>query len=128
MHGKNTYFNLDSTDISTYLKNKTLDESTDNVDVSTFGDDAKEHIPGLDDGTISLEGPWDETIDELIDSHDGGGEQAFIYCPAGNTSTYVKYTGNCIFTSYNISGGNDQETKFTATYQVTEGVTEGTVT
>jgi hypothetical protein len=46
--------------------------------------------------------------------------------PEGSTSTYVKYTGECILTSYEKSGAIGDVVTYSAEFQVTGAVTRGT--
>ena len=123
--GGNGYLKVNSNDLSTFLKSTGLDNPTDTIDVSTMGSTAKSYITGLEDGTIPIEGPWDSTVDSYIAGIKGSAK-AFEYGPAGNTTGDIKYSGNAILTSYNISNGMSNEITFSATLQVTGGVTRGT--
>ena len=55
-----------------------------------------------------------------------GVKKPFTYGPAGNTAGMVEYSGNGILTSYNIGNDISGEVRFSATFQVTGGVTRGT--
>ena len=123
--GGNGYLKANSNDLSTYLKSGGLDAPLDTIDVSTWGSTAKSYITGLEDGSFSLDGVWDATVDGHIAGLKGSAK-AFEYGPAGNTAGMVKYSGNAILTSYNISNGMSNEITFSATLQVTGGVTRGT--
>lgn len=123
--GGNGYLLVNSNNLSTYLKSGGLDAPLDTFDVSTWGSTAKSYITGLEDGTFSLDGVWDATVDGYIAGLKGD-SRAFEYGPAGNDQGYVKYSGNVILTSFNISNDLSGEIKFTATLQVTGGVSRGT--
>lgn len=123
--GGNGYLKVNSNVLTSYLKSTGLDNPMDTIDVSTMGSTAKNYITGLEDGTIPLEGPWDATVDGYINGIKGAAK-VFEYGPAGNTAGMVKYSGNVILTSFNVSNDMGSEIKFTATLQVTGGVTRGT--
>ena len=123
--GGNGYLELDSNNMSIYLKSGGLDSTLDTIDVSTWGDASKDYITGLEDGSFSLEGVWDETVDGYM-SVMKGVKKPFTYGPAGNTAGMVEYSGNGILTSYNIGNDISGEVRFSATFQVTGGVTRGT--
>jgi predicted secreted protein len=129
IHGKNGFMSVNTDDVSTYLDSAGLDKSLDTAEVSTFGMDDKEYIAGLRDATFSLEGKWDATIDGLMadveTEIETAGVVAFEYGPAGNGNGLVKYSGNAIMTAYNIQGGVNGEITFSASFQVTGGVTRG---
>lgn len=126
-HGKASYVNLDDaggspTDISAYITGVSLPRSADVVDVTTLGDASKDYIGGLLDGTLSMEGKWDDTIDAILAAALGVAK-TFIYGPAGSTGGYVKYTGEAIMTGYELESSLDGAVSFTAEFQVTGGVT-----
>ena len=129
IHGKNGFMSVNTVDVSTFLDSAGLDKSLDTAEVSTFGDDDKEYIAGLKDATFSTEGKWDATIDGTMAAIEteisANGVVAFEYGPAGDTSGNVKYSGNAIMTAYNISQNINGEITFSASYQVTGGVSRG---
>ena len=127
IHGKNGYLLVNAQNFSTYLKSTGLDQSTDVVDVTTFGGNSKSYIAGLHDGTIPLEGVWDTTVDGYLEAIKTAGSVAFVYAPAGNTAGNVTYSGNAILTSKNISQDMGSEISFSATLQITGDATAGTV-
>lgn len=109
------------TDISAYLTSASAPRSADTHDVTTFGDTSKDYIPGLLDGTISIEGKFDPTVD----AHLAGIlalQVAFEYHPQGVVTGTPKYTGNCICTSYEPDTPVDSEATFSAEFQVTGNV------
>jgi hypothetical protein len=130
VHGKNGYIEVNTQNLSTYLNSAGLDRALDTVDVTTFSKNDKVYISGLKDATFTLEGKWDTTVDGYMDAEetqqDSAGFVAFEYAPAGKANGRVKYSGNAIRTSYNISGDVAGEIIFSANYQVTDGVTRAT--
>jgi hypothetical protein len=130
VHGKNGYIEVNTANLSTYLNSAGLDKALDAVDVTTFTKNDKVYIQGLKDATFTLEGKWDATVDGLMATaeteQDTNGVVAFEYAPAGKANSRVKYSGNAIRTSYNISQDVNGEITFSANYQVTAGVTRGT--
>ena len=127
IHGKNGYLLFDSQNYTSYIKTGGIDTSNEVVDVTTWGKHSKAYIPGLEDGTIPLEGVWDATIDGHINTAKGDA-RAFEYGPAGNGPGKVKYSGNAIVSSYSLSNGINNEVTFSATLQITGDVTVGTFT
>lgn len=60
-HGKDSYFQVGSHNLTTYLDNIDIVGTADTAETSTMGNTAKTYIPGLADSTISLSGKWDDT-------------------------------------------------------------------
>lgn len=130
-HGKNGFLSIADAGavvrtVTTYLKSIPFDTSNGAIDTTTLGNSSKKYIQDLNDGSFSLEGVWDSTIDSYIAGLKGFGETAFVYGPAGNTGGYVKYSGNVILTAYSISNDTGSEVKFNATFQISGDVTRGT--
>jgi hypothetical protein len=99
------------------------------AETTTFGvsGSAKTYITGLTDSTISISGLFDATADGYLAGIAGQtASRSFVYGPAGNTAGYVKYTGECIMTSYQISTSVGDAVQATASFQVTGVITRGT--
>jgi hypothetical protein len=128
-HGKSTVFKVDNsggslTDISNTLTDVSFPRSVDTAETSAFGDDAKTYIVGLSDATVSVSGNYDATVDAHLAGVLGqAATLSFEYGPEGSTSTFVKYTGECILTSYEKSGAIGDVVTYSAEFQVTGAVT-----
>jgi len=131
-HGKATVFKLDNssaslTDISNTLTDVSFPAKVDTAEVTAFGASAKAYIVGLTDGTISISGSFDATVDALF-----GGVLGYAtalnwnYGPEGSTAGFVKYTGLGYVTSYQKSGTVGDVVKYTADIQITGAVTRTT--
>jgi len=131
-HGKNTSFKLDNsggslTDISDTLNSVSFPRDAEVVETTSFGSSDRTYIVGFKNGTISLEGTYDATVD----THLAGilGQDAtvsFEYGPEGTTLTRIKYTGEAILTSYEVSGSIGDAVAYTASLQISGAVTRGT--
>jgi hypothetical protein len=128
-HGKSTVFKVDNsggslTDISNTLTDVSFPRSVDTAETSAFGDSAKTYIVGLSDATVSVSGNYDATVDAHLAGVLGqAATLSFEYGPEGSTSTFVKYTGECILTSYEKSGAIGDVVTYSAEFQVTGAVT-----
>ena len=128
-HGKSTVFKVDNsggslTDISNTLTDVSFPRSVDTAETSAFGDSAKTYIVGLRDATVSVSGNYDATVDAHLAGVLGqAATLSFEYGPEGSTSTFVKYTGECILTSYEKSGAIGDVVTYSAEFQVTGAVT-----
>ena len=128
-HGKSTVFKVDNsggslTDITNTLTDVSFPRSVDTAETSAFGDSAKTYIVGLSDATVSVSGNYDATVDAHLAGVLGqAATLSFEYGPEGSTSTFVKYTGECILTSYEKSGAIGDVVTYSAEFQVTGAVT-----
>lgn len=120
-----------STDVSAYLDDSGFTEEIDALETTTYGDTKREYIAGLEDGSISLSGPWNVTLDGLLN---GIRRRVvdFIYYPAGEAgvggadATHPSYTGQCLITSYETSAPVDGRLDFSAELQQSGALTRAT--
>ena len=129
-HGNSTNFGLDDTggtsrDISDVLVSVDFPEIVETGETTAFGATSKSYIVGLRDATISISGLWDATVDGYIIGTEPA-TRTFIFGPAGSTSGYVKYTGECILTNYSVSSPVGDVVTFSLDLQCTGGVTRTT--
>jgi len=132
VHGKSSVFKLDNasgslTDISTYVNSVDFPETADVAETTTLGSSSKSYIVGLKDATLSVSGLWDATIDGILGAVVGQtASLSFEYSPEGTSSGKVKYTGECIVTSYSQSSPVGDVVGFSADMQVSGNVTRAT--
>ena len=132
VHGKNSVFKLDNsggalTDISTYVNSVDFPETADVAETSTLGSSAKSYIVGLKDATLSIAGLWDSTVDGILGAVVGqAATLSFEYSPEGTGSGAIKYTGECILTSYSQNSPVGDVVSYSADFQVSGAVTRGT--
>ena len=130
VHGKSTFFSIDDTggtvrDISDTLTSVDFPETIDVGEVSAYGSTSKSYLVGLRDASISVSGLFDATVDGYFIGTEPA-TRSFVFGPAGNTSGYVKYSGECILTSYSLSAPVSDVDTYSADFQVTANVTRGT--
>lgn len=131
VHGSKAKFSVQDSgstnrDLSAYLTSAGLPRSADTAEVSTLGVTSKAYIPGLKDGTIPIEGPYDATVDGYL-AGILGMSRTFTYDPQGTTPTGTPhYSGSAILTSYEASTPVDDAGTFTAEFQITGDVTRTT--
>lgn len=115
------------TDISTYLNNVDFPEDIGVEDTSTFGTQPKTYTVTQTDGTITISGPWDSTLDAHLNGVKGqAASLSYEYGPEGGDTGDVKYSGECFMTSYGKSGSVGGVAQFTASFQCTGAITVGT--
>lgn len=132
VHGKSAVFKLDDSggtlrDISAYLDDISFPQPVETAETTTFGASSKTYIVGLKDSTVSLSGKWDSTFDGYVAPALGqSATLSFEYGPAGSTGGYVKYSGEAIITSYDVSAPIGDVVTVSVELQVTGAVTRGT--
>ena len=131
-HGKDSVFKLDNsggslTDISAYINSVDFPETADVAGTSVLGASSKSYIVGLKDSTIAIDGLWDSTVDGILGAVVGqSATLSFEYSPEGTTGGNIKYTGECILTSYSQSSPVGDVVSYSADFQVSGDVTRGT--
>jgi hypothetical protein len=136
-HGKNTVFKMDNAagtlvDISTSCDNINFPRTIETAETSAFGTTAKTYVVGLSDSKISASGKFDATTDAqiaaVIAAIDAGTlpTATFEYGPEGSASGRVRYTGESLVSSYEVSGQVSDMVPFSLELQVTGPVTRNT--
>lgn len=137
-HGKNSVFSVEDSaattlrDLSSNLTNVAFARANDTHDTTTFGAEGHTFIAGLTNGTITLTGWADTTattgtltvLDSLVglDAITVGWE----YGPLGSATGAVKYTGECVLVSLDVSDPVADLVSFTCQLQISGNVTKGT--
>ena len=129
-HGKNAAFKIDDSggtlrDISDVLTDVAVSRTADVAEVSAFSNSSKAYVAGLKDATITVSGSFDATVDGYL-SGILGSEGSFEFYPIGTTGGKPKSSGECILTSYDRTPDVGGAVSFTASFQVSGDVTEGT--
>ena len=129
-HGKNAAFKIDDSggtlrDISDVLTDVSISRTADVAEVSAFTNSSKAYVAGLKDATITISGSFDATVDGYL-SGILGVEGSFEFYPIGTTGGNPKASGEAIMTSYDRTPDIGGAVTFTAAFQVSGDVTEGT--
>ncbi len=129
-HGKNAAFKIDDSggtlrDISNVLTDVAVSRTADVAEVSAFSNSSKAYVAGLKDATITISGSFDATVDGYLKGILGA-EGSFEFYPIGTTGGNPKASGECIMTSYDRTPDVGGAVTFTAAFQVSGDVTEGT--
>jgi len=134
LHGKSAFFSVDDSggtprDLSAYLEDISMPRSVETAETTTFGaaSSAKTYIVGLQDGNLSISGKFDSTADGyLAGVAAASASLSFVYGPGGNTVGYVKYTGECFMTSYDVGSQVGDVVSAKADFQITGAITRTT--
>ena len=129
-HGKNAAFKIDDSggtlrDISDVLTDVSISRTADVAEVSAFSNSSKSFVSGLTDATLTISGSFDATVDGYL-SGILGAEGSFEFYPIGTTGGNPKASGEAIMTSYDRTPDIGGAVTFTAAFQVSGDVTEGT--
>lgn len=129
-HGKNAAFKIDDSggtlrDITDVLTDVAVSRTADVAEVSAFSNSSKAYVAGLKDATITISGSFDATVDGYL-SGILGVEGSFEFYPIGTTGGNPKASGEAICTSYDRTPDVGGAVTFTASFQVSGDVTEGT--
>tara|TARA_R100001509_G_C4822815_1_gene200441 strand:+ start:436 stop:843 length:408 start_codon:yes stop_codon:yes gene_type:complete len=129
-HGKSAAFKIDDSggtlrDISNVLTDVAVSRTADVAEVSAFSNSSKAYVAGLKDATITISGSFDATVDGYLKGILGA-EGSFEFFPIGTTGGNPKASGECIMTSYDRTPDVGGAVTFTAAFQVSGDVTEGT--
>ena len=129
-HGKNAAFKIDDSggtirDISDVLTDVSISRTADVAEVSAFSNSSKAFVSGLKDATLTISGSFDATVDVYL-SGILGVEGSFEFYPIGTTGGNPKASGEAIMTSYDRTPDIGGAVTFTAAFQVSGDVTEGT--
>lgn len=129
-HGKNAAFKIDDSggtlrDISNVLTDVSISRTADVAEVSAFSNSSKSFVSGLTDATLTISGSYDATVDGYL-SGILGAEGSFEFYPIGTTGGNPKASGEAIMTSYDRTPDIGGAVTFTAAFQVSGDVTEGT--
>jgi hypothetical protein len=108
-------------DISDYLLSVSLPRSIEANETTTFGRNFKTYIPGMGDATMSCEFRWAPFIEELLSGLIQKVTQ-FEYFPNGEASGKIKYSGDCMMTSFPDESNVSDVKGGSAEFQVSDSV------
>ena len=131
-HGKNAQFVLDTTNISNTLNEISMPREIETAETTAFGTQDKTYIVGLSDATLSISGMFDATVDTAINTTISNlksgsiASASFTYGPTGSAASSIKFTGQCLVTSYELSSPVGDIVSYSLEAQVTGSITQGT--
>lgn len=136
-HGKNSYISVEDSagttlrNLTTYVTDVESNFNQEVADTTTKGQTARTFVQGHTEAKLKMSGHWDNTASTGPDAVLAGligdtGTVGFEWGPEGNTAGDVKYSGEAILLSYNISSPLADVVMFDAEFQVTGTVTKGT--
>lgn len=124
--GKDSFFSVDGTDISSYVNQLSLSRDVNTLETTSFGSDQASFVVGIEGLSISGSASFDATADGVMAGLFDGSVVAFEYRP-NNASSQPKYTGNALVTNYTIDSSATDLVSISFSLIVTGAVTRGTV-
>lgn len=125
VHGKNQYVKIGTAVISGQLNSADFPQGAAATEVTSFGSEATQFIPGLKDTSISMSGYFDASTHAVLAGYNGTAV-AFEYGPAGTAGGGVKIAGSCVITSVQVTGAVADAIGLSISAQVTGTVTNTT--
>lgn len=109
---RNGFVSIDAIDLSNHCRSASVEMAYDDVDVTSMGAGAHQHLPGLRSDRFTLEMYSDfasSSVNDTLAGKFAGGTTAFVIHVASNSSTATAtnpvYSGTCFLLTYNpISG------------------------
>ncbi len=113
-HGKDGAFKIDNnvgtlTEITSYVSSVDPSLEVETADVTVMGSVGHRVIPGLTNGSISVEGPWDPAVGTILFGASGSfgtlsSTRTWEWFPQGTASGKPKISAEGIITAYNVPG------------------------
>lgn len=136
--GRGSYLALDNavgvlTDMRDYVATTGLDRESEQIDVTTLGDNDTERIPGFMSGEVPMEGPVDfaaggshEVLGSAVGARGSNSKRTYEYGPQGNVTGDRRYTGESVVLSYSITITPDEAINFTSSARCDGAITRNT--
>lgn len=131
IHGKGVRVLIDEKDFSPFLKSVSVSAEVDTSDVTTFGDNDKEFIPGLRDATYTFDGLFSasttaaDDIANFLDGSLGGSTRHAFTVDLGRSTGGRAWLVNADNTSYDISSPVDDVVSLSVDAQASGGYAGG---
>lgn len=128
-HGKNTGVFYNGADLSPFFNEASVSNDIEVAETTAFGDNAKQYISGLRDGTLSAAGMFDGSegaVDQTLSSVIGNDAADVIsLAPDGLIVGRRSYSAAARQTSYEISSPVSDVVTTSLEVQATDGVNTG---
>ena len=131
IHFNNARVEVNSNDLSTYVKKVTLNIEADSLNTATMGDSWDEFIAGMKRGTVTIEFVQDFT-DNLLDEILWGINGTVVTCKIRTTSSAIgtsnpEYQTSVLVTNYSpINAGVGELATTSVTWPTSGAITRAT--
>lgn len=128
-HGKSGFISITNAaaaviNFSSGVNSVTFSRSADTADVTHFGQNDKNFIPGLRGATLGISGMFSSThaksLDAMLGSTVGG---TFIYGPESTAAARRKFTGSSVMTALKYDTPVGDKVALSADFLITGAVT-----
>lgn len=125
--GKDMVVKFGTTSVAGQGRNLEVEQSADEIDVTTYGSTAKEYIAGLLDRSCSLEILDDSASSTIRQKFIPGSTGSLTWFPIGTASGNPKFSvGTAVVTQANQSYPYDDAVLISVEMRISGAVTEGT--
>lgn len=127
-NANDVYLSIDGTNIAAYCGSIEVSYSVDSIETTTFSAGGHTYQGGMTDGSISVEGTYDDTAGgpkAVIEPTMRDGQLvAAVYRPEGTGSGKPQQAFNVLVTSYGESSAVGDMIKWSSEMQISGGVTD----
>lgn len=128
-HGKSTALWYNGANLTSYLNEASVSQDIETAETTTFGNDAKTYITGLEDGTLSGSGMFDGAagaVDEILSGVIGAtAADVVTLAPDGAVAGRRSYSMAARETSYEVSSPVSDVVSISLEVQADGGVGRG---
>ena len=135
--GKGAHVLIDSiagslVDVTAYADSMSFPQPVDTIETTTFGDTAKDFIPGLTDGgQFQVSGPLDVALGTFVAAikagqSAGSATSTINFSPGGSVAGQIKVSCETYISAYDISVDVAGRVNYSSTWQITGAVTNST--
>jgi hypothetical protein len=129
VHGKKTAVFYNGSNLSRFFNEASISRDIETAETTAFGDDDKNYITGLGDGTMSLSGMFDgqeDAVDDVLSGVIGSATpDVATVAPEGPVAGKRSMSGKVHQTSYEVSSPVGDVVAANLEVQVTDGVDVG---
>jgi hypothetical protein len=131
-HGKGALFKMSDSAAATINYSSGLDDCSlsrqlETAEVTTFGDNDKNYIPGLRDSSFSVSGHWASTYAKKLDASLGWSTLlTWTYWPESTATGSLFFTGAGILTGYEVGASVGDKVNLSFSVQCSGAITRST--
>jgi hypothetical protein len=130
IHGKSTTFLHNTVNLSAFFNDAGANRTVETAETTAFGDSSKTYIVGLQDGTISASGMWDNTAlvgsDVVLNTALGVADAEITIVPGASPAAGTRCISAMVdSTSYDVTTPIGDVAAISADFQADGGIDSG---